>query len=65
MPSKSWIAGGNASRNSGEYIVASGELLNIGTCIVAGLIEENVRQAFKLPGNLVPLYIMPLGCQRK
>ncbi len=37
----------------------------VGTCLVAGLNEENIRQAFKLTGNLVPLYIMPLGYQRK
>ena len=45
------------------YLMASSR--GIGTCIVAGLNEENIRQAFKLPGNLVPLYVMPLGYQRK
>jgi nitroreductase len=45
------------------YLMAAAK--GIGTCIVAGLVEENVRQAIKLPGNMVPLYIMPLGYQRK
>jgi SagB-type dehydrogenase family enzyme len=45
------------------YLMAASR--GIGTCIVAGLNEENIRQAFKLPGNLVPLYIMPLGYQQK
>lgn len=41
------------------YLMASAK--DIGTCLVAGLEEKDVRRELKLSSEKVPLYLMPLG----
>lgn len=37
----------------------------IGTCFVGGVREKEIRAAFGLPEKVIPLYLMPLGYEKK
>ncbi len=37
----------------------------IGTCLVAGIREQEIRDTLGLPAKVIPLYVMPLGYEKK
>jgi len=37
----------------------------IGTCFVGGVKEKEIRSALSLPEKVIPLYLMPLGYEKK
>ena len=37
----------------------------IGTCLVAGIKDEDIKKALGLSKNMIPLYVMPLGYEKK
>ena len=56
---RSWAhaTAGHIAQN--VYLMSAAK--GIGTCMVAGIKEQNIREALGGSENLVPLYIMPLG----
>lgn len=39
--------------------------MRIGTCLVAGIREQEIRETLGLPAKVIPLYVMPLGYEKK
>ncbi len=56
-PNRRVLEAGHAAQN--VYLQACS--LNLGTVVMAGFIEEEVRKVLNLPEEEVPFYIMPIG----
>lgn len=52
-----YLEAGHAAQN----VYLQGVSLKIGTVVMAGFKEEQVKAALNLPKNEQPIYIMPLG----
>lgn len=56
---KNWAHATAGAIAENVYLMASAK--DVGTCLVAGLEEQDVRRELKLSSEQIPLYLMPLG----